>query len=114
MVCLDVGWVQEDSDGSTEGLGWQVVSELSSDDTGVAVGSGDLAPHDSDLGASDLLGRSVDVGNALTQVELGVLWVADVLDLDQRDVWVVDALGSLVGQVLALNVHCGKYRCSKG
>ena len=35
---LDVGGVEHDTDGSTEGLGGEVVTELSADDTGVACG----------------------------------------------------------------------------
>ncbi len=59
--------------------------------------SGDLTPHNSDLGTSNFLGSSVDVSDTLTQVELSFLWVSDTFDLKQRDVWVVNALGSLVG-----------------
>lgn len=44
--------------------------------------SGDLTPDDSDLGTSDFLGGSVNVGNTLTQVELGFLWGGDTFDLD--------------------------------
>lgn len=104
-IPLDVGWVQHDSDRSTEGLWWQVLSEVGSDNTVVTVGSGDLTPDDSDLGTSDLLVASVDVGNLLTQVELGVLWRVHTVDLDQGGVWVDQVLGTLVGQVLTLNVQ---------
>lgn len=95
-TCLDVRWVQEDSDRSTESLSWQVRSECSSNDTGVTVCSVDLTPDHSDLGTSDFLGASVDIGDSLTQVELSVFWVGNTFNLDQRDVWVVNALGSLV------------------
>ena len=97
LTNLNVRWVQEDSDRSTESLGWQVVSESSSDNTRVTVGSGDLTPHNSNLRTSNFLGSSVNVGNTLTQVELSILWSSDTFDLDQRDIWVVDSLGSLVG-----------------
>ncbi|KAF7584943.1 hypothetical protein EJF18_11106 [Clavispora lusitaniae] len=103
---LDVGWVQHDSNRSTEGLWWQVLLEFGSDNTVVTVSSGHLTPDNSDLGASDLLGSSVDVSDSLTQVELSVLWVLNTFDLDQRDVWVGDVLRTLVGDVLTLNVHC--------
>ena len=69
------------------------------------MGSGDLTPDDSDLRASLFLRGSVDVGDSLTQVELGVGGVGDTLDLDQRDVRVGDVLRTLVGKVLTLNVH---------
>ena len=94
---LDVRWVQEDSNRSTEGLGWQIVSEGGSNDTRVTVSSGNLTPHNSNLRTPDFLGGSVDVGNTLTQVKLSILWSSDTFDLDQRDIWVVDSLGSLVG-----------------
>lgn len=66
-------------------------------DTRVTVSSGNLTPHNSNLRTPDFLGGSVDVGNTLTQVKLSILWSSDTFDLDQRDIWVVDSLGSLVG-----------------
>lgn len=36
MGRLDVGGVEHDTDGSTEGLGGEVVAELSTDNAGVA------------------------------------------------------------------------------
>ena len=97
LTNLNVRWVQEDSDRSTESLGWQIVSEGSSNNTRVTVSSGDLTPHNSNLRTSNFLGGSVDVGNTLTQVKLSILWSSDTFNLDQRDIWVVDSLGSLVG-----------------
>lgn len=106
---LDVGWVQHDSHGSTEGLWRQVLLEVGSDNTVVTVGSGDLTPDDSDLGTSDFLVASVNVGNLLTQVEFGVLRRVHTVDLDQRGVWVDQVLGTLVGQVLTLNVQSVRF-----
>lgn len=102
---LNVGWVQHDSNRSTEGLWWQVLLEVGSHNTVGTVGSGNLTPDNSDLGTSDLLGSSVHVSDSLTQVELSVSWVLDTLNLNQRNVWVGNALRTLVGQVLTLNVH---------
>jgi hypothetical protein len=103
---LDVGRVEHDSDGGAKGLGGEVVSESSSDHTGVTVGSGNLAPHDSDLGASDLLLGSVDVSNSLSDVELGLVGVGDALNLDERNVGVHNSFASLVRDMLSLNVDC--------
>lgn len=103
---LDVGWVQHDSNRSTEGLWWQVLLEVGSHDTVRTVGSGNLTPDDSDLGTSHFLGSSVHVSNSLTQVELSILRSLDTVDLNQRNVWVGNVLRTLVGQVLTLNVHC--------
>lgn len=61
----------------------------------------DLAPDDTDLGASDLLLAAVDVCDALAQVERCGLRVLDTLDLDERGVGVGVTLAALVGKVLA-------------
>lgn len=61
--------------------------------------AGDLAPHDSDLGAADLLGGAVDKGDLLSEVEAGGLGVVDTLNLDQAGVGVGVALASLVAEV---------------
>lgn len=103
---LDVGRVQHNSHRSTESLGGQVLDEVGSDQAVVAVGSGNLTPDHSDLRATDLLLGSVNVGNSLAQVELGVLGSVNTLNLDQGDVGVGHALGTLVRDVLTLNVHC--------
>lgn len=61
--------------------------------------AGDLAPHDSDLGAADLLGGAVNEGDLLSEVEAGGLGVVDTLNLDQAGVGVGVALASLVAEV---------------
>lgn len=84
---------------------------------------GDLAPHHSYLGSSDLLLCAVDECDLLSKVEpvasvqyeppcaaslfhsLGGLWGVNALDLDKRGVWVGVALASLVAEVLALDVE---------
>lgn len=58
--------VEHDSDGSTEALGREVVSELGSDETVVAVRAGDLAPDHSDLATLSFFRGSVDEGDALS------------------------------------------------
>lgn len=63
------------------------------------VSAGDLAPHDSDLGAADLLRGAVDEGDLLSEVEGGGLRVVDTLNLDQAGVGVGVALASLVAEV---------------
>lgn len=69
------------------------------------MGAGDLAPDNTDLGATNLLGGTVDKSNTLAKVELGVLGSNDTLDLDEGCVGMVDVLGALVRQVLALDVQ---------
>lgn len=62
---------------------------------------GDLAPDDADLGATDLLLATVDVGNALAVVEGGGLGVVNALDLDEGGVGPQGVLGALERDVLA-------------
>jgi hypothetical protein len=62
---------------------------------------GDLAPDDTDLGATNLLLATVDVGNALAVVEGGGLGVVDTLDLDKRGVGPDVVLRALERDVLA-------------
>lgn len=60
-----------------------------------------LAPNDPNLGASNLLLATVDVCDALAQVERCGLGVIDTLDLNERRARVGDVLGALVRKVLA-------------
>lgn len=60
-----------------------------------------LAPNDPNLGASNLLLATVDVCNALAQVERCGLGVVDALNLNERCARVRDVLGALVRKVLA-------------
>ncbi|KAI3484871.1 hypothetical protein L1887_51925 [Cichorium endivia] len=80
---LDARGVEHDANAGSEGLGRDVVRELGTDDTRVAVRAGDAAPDDADLAATHLLGGLVDVGDALAKVELGLLGLLNTLDLDE-------------------------------
>jgi len=105
LLHLYRGRVKHDADGGTERTGREVVAELSADDTRVAVNASDLAPHDSDLGATDLLRGAVDEGDLLSEVEAAGLGVVDTLNLDQAGVGVGVALASLVAEVTSLDVE---------
>lgn len=80
------------------------MGELGTNNTRVAVSSRDAAPQDADLGATNLLGCLVDVGDTLAEVELGVLGLLDTLDLDEGGVALGDALRALVAHNPSLNV----------
>lgn len=102
--CLDVGRVKHDTDSGTEGLGREVLLEVGTDNSRVAVSLGDLSPDNTDLGTTNLLLGSVDKGNTLTKVELSILEALDTLNLDQGARGVDTALGALVRHVLAVDV----------
>ena len=84
-----------DADGGTEGLGGQVVAEAGLDGTGATVGAGDAAPDAADLGAVDLTLSAVDESDTLAEVELGIGKSLHTLDLDERDIGALVALGTL-------------------
>lgn len=102
---LDVGGVEHDADGSTEGLGGEVVAELSTDNAGVAVWPGNLAPNDPDVGTPNLTLRPVNESNLLAEVEVCGLSAVNTVDLDQTGVGVDRALGALVAQVATLDIE---------
>jgi hypothetical protein len=89
---LDVGGVEHDADCGTEGLGREVVAELSTDNAGVTVRAGDLAPDDPDVGTTDLTLGPVDESDLLSEVEVGGLSVVNTVDLDQTCVRVDSTL----------------------
>lgn len=93
------------TDGSTKGLGGKVGAELSLDDTVTTVGAGDTTPDNTDLAAVDLTLGAIDVSDALAQVELSILRSLNTLDLNERGVLVLVALGTLVAQNTALAVQ---------
>lgn len=64
----------------------------------------DLAPDDTDLGATDLLLAPVHVCDPLAEVEVGGLGVIDALDLDEGGAWAEGVLATLEGNVLALDI----------
>lgn len=64
----------------------------------------DLAPDDTDLGATDLLLAPVHVCDPLAEVEVGGLGVIDALDLDEGGAWAQGVLATLEGNVLALDI----------
>lgn len=70
---LDVGRVEHDTDSGAESVRRKVLLELGTDDTVVTVGTGDLAPHNTDLRTVDLLAGLVNISDSLTKVKLSVL-----------------------------------------
>lgn len=90
--------IHHDTELATDSLRGQVLSELGLHNSAVAVGSGDLAPNGSVLGAS-LVGLClVDVGDSLAQVETGRASSSHSLDLQQRSVGVLRSHTSLVAR----------------
>ena len=101
---LDARGVEHDTDTSSESLGRDVVGELGTNNTRVAVRAGDAAPDDADLGATNLLGGLVDVSDALAEVELGLVGLLNTFDLDEGGVALGDALRALVAHDPSLGV----------
>lgn len=96
---LDGGREKVNANGGAEGLGGKVVLEASTDNTAVAVSTGDAAP-DAAAVATDL----VDVANALANVERSVLLLVHTLDLEKSLGRLLDGTGTLVAEDLTANV----------
>lgn len=78
------------------------------------MGSNNLAPNNSDFRTVLLLRCTVDESDALAEVELGLIRGLNALNLDERNVGVRDALGTLVAQVAGLSVQpcvSGHFNC---
>lgn len=73
-------WVEHNSDSGSDGSWWKVLSERSSDGTGVSVGVDDLTPHDSISSVVHGVLGLEDIGNSLSLVESGTSDIGAVLD----------------------------------
>ena len=97
---LDVAGVQHDADGSSHGASGEVLGELSADNSRVSVSASDLSPDDAEdlvVSVSALLSAvgSVDVSDALSEVELSVLAVLNTVETKERDSHGLVAVGAL-------------------
>jgi hypothetical protein len=97
--------VKHYTNGSTERLRREIVTELCSYNAGITVWAGDLAPDYSDLRALNFSLCPIDEGNLLAEVEVGGFGVIDTLYLDETCVGVGIALSTLITQVTTLNVE---------
>mgnify|MGYP001545488785 CR=1 FL=1 len=66
---------------------------------------GDFAPNNSESGVSGCVLGLVDEGNSLSKVEGSVFLVVDTLDLQQCELFVLDALASLEASEDSLSVE---------
>jgi len=108
---LDVRRVEHHTDGGTECVGGQVRAEFRLDDTRVTVRACDASPDHPDLRALNLPLCPVNVGNALSEVELSLLLVSDTLKLNERGVGTGVALATLVRKDASPSVKpCGSHR----
>jgi hypothetical protein len=77
------------------------------------VSTGDATPDATDLGAIDLTLGTVDKGNTLAEVEFSVGSSLHTLDLDERDVRALVALGTLESKNTTFGVKTKRdERCS--
>lgn len=65
---------------------------------------GDLAPDNANLGSTNLLLASVDVGDLLAKIKVGSRGVINALDLNQAGARAGDVTGALIAQVTSLDV----------
>ena len=89
---------------SPQGLGREVVAEVSPDHPTVSVSPGDFTPHDP-LGDTLLGGSAVDVGDTLAEVVTSSFLVLDTVELEEGGVGVLGALAPLEPDVGGLGVE---------
>lgn len=103
-------WVEHDSEGAAHGSWGQVLGELGTHDTALAVGGSDLAPDalvaDASLGVLAL----VDEGDALSVVPGAGGAVPAVLDGDECSVLSLSSLASLEAEEDATGVESAQTR----
>ena len=69
------------------------------------MGTSNATPDHTKLGTVDFTGTTVDIGNTLAEVELSILGGLDTLELDERNVRVLGALGTFETEDAALAVQ---------
>lgn len=107
---LHTGGVEHNADSATDRLGREVPGELASDDAVGSVGAADAAPVDSELGAIALGGALSNEGDALAEVEVGLLLGIDAGDLDEGGRVVLGAEATLVAEDGAAYVQSAGFR----
>lgn len=94
-----------DADRSAKALGWQVVAEASLHNTVGTVSASNATPNDTELRAVLHSLCTVDIRDTFAEVELSILGGLDTFELNERDIGVLVALGTLVTQNTALAVQ---------
>lgn len=95
--CLYAGWVQHNTDLSSDGLWRKVASESASDNSIGSVRSADLAPVNSEFVSELVGGFSLgDEGNLLSEVKVNIILGVDSLNFDQTDTVVLGSKTTLV------------------
>lgn len=83
------GRVQHHPDSSSHSLRRKVLPKLGSNGTAVSMGTGDLAPYDTQMAwfvmawTGSLLLSTIDIGALLAKVEIGFRFILDTLNLQQ-------------------------------
>ena len=105
---LYAGWVQHDTDLSTDSLRGKVSTEPAPDDTVRTMSPADLAPVDTEL--VTVLVRCLALGDecdTLSEVEIDLLLRIDALDLYETDIVVLVAESTLVTEDGSVDVKAG-------
>lgn len=98
--------VEHNTDGSAKSAGRKRGGELGTDSTTVTVDAGDLAPDNAALLALLIgLAGTVDVGDALAKIPIGIDGVADMLQRQDGGGRVLESLAALISEVTSLNVQ---------
>ena len=101
----NVAGIQHHTARCAEGLRWDVLCELCTNNTTVSVRSTNLPPHHAKIGTVDLLLRFVHVRHAFSAVERGLLARPHVVQLQQSAIAIGVGLAPLVSEDGSLDVE---------
>jgi len=107
-TALDVGGVEHDADASTESMWRDVVSEFCFYYTRVTVRTCDSSPDDSHFRSLNSLLPSVDIGDTLSKVELGIRRRGGSFNLEETGVGSRIPLASFISEYAAFGVESGR------
>lgn len=102
---LDVGRIEHDANGRTEGLRRKGALELGTNLTSGTVGTSDLTPDGTSGGTVDGLLTLVNVGNTLSEVSLGFLVSGDVFQFQDGSGGGLSMLSTAISQVTSLQIE---------
>lgn len=94
-----------DTEGGTKGLGREGSLELGTDSSRVAMGTGHLSVDGTAVGAILLDLGTVDKGNTLAEVPLGLFSRVHALELDNGGLGALQVLTTLVAEMASLGVE---------
>jgi len=105
LYILYTGWIQHNSDLTTDRLRWQVSSETASDNTIRSVSTTNFAPIYSKFVSVFIRNISLrDERNAFSQIKINIFFRINTLNFDQTDTVVLGSKSTLITEDSSVHV----------